>query len=279
VVQQRVLLQAEANLKSDDQRFVEVARTWCDEALARLLPAFDRPGGQSGRGLTAMIAVLPTSRSEVETAPYTPEAWSAIIADLGGRLDSSLAIFGPEAEEPTRGRLSVSRTLDGRWVSLLVGAVDWHDANDAVYYTRWVDFLAATLDQANPAFGIVTADNVVNATAVDVVLDRRYKRSLDDSRRFLRGYGFATVVPAELVDRLGGVRELADTGAFVRVQSLRAGGVVLQATATLSQYDDEAMRRVFRALAPVLPAGMPRLVPGYEHVRVVYEDAHTATLE
>jgi hypothetical protein len=273
------LLQAEANLKSDDQRFVEVARTWCDEALARLLPAFDRPGGQSGRGLTAMIAVLPTSRSEVETAPYTPEAWSAIIADLGGWLDSSLTIFGPEAEEPTRGRLSVSRTLDGRWVSLLVGAVDWHDANDAVYYTRWVDFLAATLDQANPAFGIVTADNLVNATAVDVVLDRRYKRSLDDSRRFLRGYGFATVVPAELVDRLGGVRELADTGAFVRVQSLRAGGVVLQATATLSQYDDEAMRRVFRALAPVLPAGMPRLVPGYEHVRVVYEDAHTATLE
>jgi hypothetical protein len=36
---------------------------------------------------------------------------------------------------------------------------------------------------------------------------------------------------------------------------------------------------VFRALTPVLPDGMPRLVPGYEHVRVVYEDAHTATLE
>jgi hypothetical protein len=232
VVQERVCLGAEANLESDDQRFVEVVRAWCDEALARLLPAFDRPGGQSGRGLTAWIAVLPTSRSEVETAPYTPEAWSAIIADLGGRLDSSLAIFGPEAEEPTRGRLSVSRTLDGRWVSLLVQAVaDWHDANDAVYCTRWVDFLAATLDQANPAFGVVTDDNLVNATAVDVVLHRRHKRSLDDSRRFLRGYGFATVVPTELVDRLGGVRELADTGAFVRVQSLRGGGVVLQATA------------------------------------------------
>jgi hypothetical protein len=279
VVQERVLLQAEANLKSDDQRFVEVARTWCDEALVRLLPALDRPGGQSRRELTGMIAVLPTRTSEVETAPYTPEAWSAIIADLGGRLASSLTIFGPEAEEPTRGRLSVSRTLDGCWVSLLVEAVDWHDADDAVYYTRWVDFLAATLDQANPAFGIVTDDNLVNATAIDVVLNRRYKRSLDDSRRFLRGYGFATVVPAELVDRLGGGRELADTGAFVRVQSLRAGGVVLQATPTLSQYDDEAMRRVFRALAPVLPAGMPRPVPGYEHVRVVYEDAHTATLE
>jgi hypothetical protein len=228
-----------------------------------------------------MTAVLPSFTSEVETAPYTPEAWSAIVADLGGRVASSLTIFGPEAEDPTRGRLSVSSaTLDGTWVSLLVQAVvDWHDANDAGYCTRWVDFLAATLDQANPAFGVVTDDNLVDATAVDMVLHRKYKRSLDDSRRFLRGYGFATVVPAELVDRLGGVRELADTGAFVRVQPLRAGGVVLQATATLPQYDDEAMRRVFRALAPVLPPGVPRLVPGYEHVRVVYEDAHPGTFE
>lgn len=106
-----------------------------------------------------------------------------------------------------------------------------------------------------------------------MVLNRRHKQSLNDSRRLLRGYGLATVVPAELVDRLGGVRELADTGAFVRVEPLRAGGVVLQATATLPQYDDEAMRRVFRALAPVLPPGTPRPVPGYEDVRVVYEDA------
>lgn len=229
-----------------------------------------------------MIAVLPTFTSEVETAPYTPEAWSAIIADLGGRPASlSLAIFDLEAESPTQGRLSVSSaTLDGTWVTLLVeAAADWDDVNDAGYCTRWVDFLAATLDQANPAFGIVTHDNLVNATAVDVVLHRSHKGSLDDSRRFLRGYGFATVVPTELVDRLGGVRELADTGAFVRVQSLRAGGVVLQATATLPQYDDEGMRGVFRALAPVLPPGMPRPVPGYEHVRVVYEDAHTATFE
>jgi hypothetical protein len=277
-----MFLGAEANLESDDRRFVNVARSWCEEALVRLLPALGRPVGQSERGLTAWIAVLPSFTDEVKTAPYTPEAWSAIIADLGGRPDAvPLEILDMEADTPTRGRRSVSSaTLDGTWVSLLVQAVaDWHDANDAGYCARWVDFLAATLDQANPAFGVVTDDNLVNATAVDVVLHRSSTRSLDDSRRFLRGYGLATVVPAELVDRLGGVRELADTGAFVRVQPLRAGGVVLQATATLAQYDDEAMRRVFRALAPVLPAGMPRLVPGYEHVRVVYEDAHTATLE
>jgi hypothetical protein len=276
VVDERAFLRAEANLESpDDRRFVTVARTWCDEALARLLPALDQQVGQGGR-LSAMIAVLPTFTAEVETTPYTPQAWSAVTAGLRGRPAAvSLSIFDREAEERTLARLSVSSaTLDGRWVSLLVETVvGREERNDAGYLTRWVDFLVATLDQVNPAFGVVTDDNLVNATAVDVVLNRRHKQSLNDSRRLLRGYGLATVLPTELVDRLGGPRELADTGAFVRVEPLRAGGVVLQATATLPHYDDEAMRRVFRALAPVLPPGTPRPVPGYEDVRVVYEDA------
>jgi hypothetical protein len=145
--------------------------------------------------------------------------------------------------------------------------------DDAGQNTRWADFLAVTLNQANPAFGVVTDDILVNATALDTALNRLHDHSLQDSRRFLRGYGFITVVPAELVDRLGGTAALSETGAFVRIQPLAGGGVVLQAAATPAQFDHRAMWRVFRALAPVLPPGQPEPLPGYEHVRVVYEDA------
>jgi hypothetical protein len=168
----------------------------------------------------------------------------------------------------------MSAGMDDRWGTLLaVAGADGDAAADPRFYARWVDFLAVTLDQANPAFGVVSDDLLVQATALDLALGRIYEQSLDDSRRLLRGYGFITVVPAELVDRLGGVSSLAGSGAFVLVESLAAGGAVLQATATLPQFDDEALRRVFWALAPVLPSGIPHPLPGYEHVRVVYQDA------
>lgn len=54
------------------------------------------------------------------------------------------------------------------------------------------------------------------------------------------------------------------------------GGVLLRATDGIEQYDDEAMARVFRALAPALPSGRPRQLPVYTGLpapRLVYEDA------
>ncbi|MFF4054440.1 hypothetical protein ACFYZ8_18205 [Streptomyces sp. NPDC001668] len=53
----------------------------------------------------------------------------------------------------------------------------------------------------------------------------------------------------------------------------RAGGAVLQSTETLTGFSDDAMRDVFRVLAPVLPAGMPRFDPAHPEVRYVPEDA------
>ncbi|MDW4911592.1 hypothetical protein RB628_41490, partial [Streptomyces sp. ADMS] len=71
----------------------------------------------------------------------------------------------------------------------------------------------------------------------------------------------------------GGAQRLADVGAFHAVRELRGGGLLLQATETLAGYDDRAMHQVFRALAPVLPPGIPGAHPARPNPRVVFEDA------
>ncbi|MFH9471451.1 hypothetical protein ACH4LT_29905 [Streptomyces clavifer] len=71
---------------------------------------------------------------------------------------------------------------------------------------------------------------------------------------------------------LGGAHALETTGAFHTVRELRGGGLLLEAAATLADYDDDRMRVVFHALAPVLPPGMPGRNPGRDDLRVVFQD-------
>jgi hypothetical protein len=69
----------------------------------------------------------------------------------------------------------------------------------------------------------------------------------------LRGYSWMTVCASELVDRLGGVGALVESGAFWKVRVFDSGAVWLQATDHLNDYNSTAMERVFTVLAPVLP--------------------------
>lgn len=73
----------------------------------------------------------------------------------------------------------------------------------------------------------------------------------------LKGYSWVTVVPGDLVERLGGVAALRATGAFHVVEALPAGGAWLKATERLADYDLAAAGRVFDALRPVLIKGRP----------------------
>src|SRR5262249_26331412 len=119
----------------------------------------------------------------------------------------------------------------------------------------------------------ITDDTPTYDTALDVVLLRPFDESVDQGREFLRGYSWVTICPREIAERLGGADALRQTEAFVDVRALQDGGVFLGATPTIGEYDDAAMRKVFRALGPVLPPGMPKRQVGWENLRVVYEDA------
>jgi hypothetical protein len=109
VANEGIFLQAEANLEwADDGHFTQVARTWCQEALARLLPDLDQRLGNGAPKYTTWTAVLPTLTAKVDTAAYTPQRWSAIMASLDRRPASvGLEIFDKqtldeEAEAPDR---------------------------------------------------------------------------------------------------------------------------------------------------------------------------------
>ncbi|MET4922406.1 hypothetical protein P3L51_08590 [Streptomyces sp. PSRA5] len=144
---------------------------------------------------------------------------------------------------------------------------------DPGFCASLVDFLAVALDGANPAFARVDHLNFHESTDLEATLGRPRRRSRRESRTLLRGYSWVTGVPAELAARLGGARALEATGAFHAVRQLRGGGLLLQASETLAGYDEQRMYAVFRALAPVLPPGMPDRAPARPESRVVFEDA------
>jgi hypothetical protein len=67
------------------------------------------------------------------------------------------------------------------------------------------------------------------------------------------------------------------SGAFHELRVLRTGSIWLQATERLEDHEGEALQRLFRTLAPVLPAGEPKPYVGEYLGRMVYQDASTVS--
>jgi hypothetical protein len=120
---------------------------------------------------------------------------------------------------------------------------------------RWLGFVRDVAGDLNPSFGHLADDNRGGGTSLDVLLRRLRDQSVADSRTVLRGYSWVTICGQELADRLGGVDALRATRAFHEVEPVRAGGVWLQATERYQDYGPAQITDVFRAVAPVLPAG------------------------
>ncbi|GAA0940182.1 hypothetical protein GCM10009554_30650 [Kribbella koreensis] len=149
-------------------------------------------------------------------------------------------------------------------------AASWGtDAGD-----RWMSFLAEVVGSVTVVYGEVAVNgNVHHTTAFDSAIGRNHLDSLAQSSEYIRGYSWITLCPAVLVERVGGVKGLRASGAFAEVRLLGSGDVLLLATSTPQEFDRAALRRVWVALAPVLPAGLPKLPIHEEHLEVVLEDA------
>ncbi|MGW1721939.1 hypothetical protein ACWCQK_03255 [Streptomyces sp. NPDC002306] len=171
------------------------------------------------------------------------------------------------------GRVAGMQTGGGSHLELSAALRAGERIGDPGFCASLVDFLATALDGADPAFARVDHLNFQESTDLEAALRRSRRKSRRESRTLLRGYSWVTGVPAELAARLGGARALEATGAFHAVRALSGGGLLLQATETLAGYDEHALRAVFRALAPVLPPGMPDQDPARPAPRVVFEDA------
>ena len=110
-------------------------------------------------------------------------------------------------------------------------------------------------ERTEACFGSITDDDTGGVTALEEVLGRGAFDTIPRCNSELRGYSWITLCAEQLVERLGGVESLSRSGAFHSVARLAHGAVFLQATPTLADYDDAAIRRVFEALAPVLLTG------------------------
>lgn len=151
---------------------------------------------------------------------------------------------------------------------------------------EWLRVLRMFAERANPGFGQIEYGYTWNATALEDALtpdlelgDRDPEFTVGQSRRYLRGYSWLTIVPAELVKPLGGAAALRAGGAFHQVAELANGGLWLLATADYRDYGMRQAAAVFRATAPVLRPG--ELIEddgdpyGSPPHRLVFEDARS----
>jgi hypothetical protein len=286
----------------DDGQFAQAARTWLEhtsrvlgadlwERLNRSLPLvepaeWNDPHGEP-HGVWGSVTVLPRDGQQGAAGhyPYSPESFEWMLTELANRpLSAGFRLRQlDEAGIPYEGggELAVDVEVEEdrpEWVQLSAGSTLFsaeHDPMRPEVSQRWAGVLREMAERVDASFGHLCDDASAAGTALDATLFRGGEvESMLQGREVLRGYSWVTVCPAELARRLGGASALAATGAFAVVEQLPHGGVWLQATPDFAGYDERTVRRVFEALAPVLPAGKPERDPFDDGpLRLVWEDA------
>jgi hypothetical protein len=120
-----------------------------------------------------------------------------------------------------------------------------------------VSFLREYASTCNPSFGQVAFEHDKWQTPLETLKGAIPDQEVQKSRLFQRGYSWLTICAEETGQRLGGDIAIRESGAFVEVRHLTAGGYLMLATAKYEDYGQAAAEKVFRALAPILPPGKP----------------------
>jgi hypothetical protein len=225
------------------------------------------------------VAGIRWLRNELDDFPNMATLWLGHLDELGHRSGNLLLLYVKRVPH------------SAKWLRLnaTVNEVRFCDPISGTAAQRqWLDALRLFADRLNPGFGHVAYTYSGDATALEDCLPartfgREYRDpdfTVNSCRQILRGYSWLTIIPEELVAWLGGVDALRRTGAFVEVSKLAAGGVWLLATADYREFNDTAVAKVFRTLAPVLRPGQPkfrRYFPGDPPHPIVFEDAAEVT--
>ncbi|MEV1285580.1 hypothetical protein [Micromonospora sp. NPDC049679] len=243
---------------------------WHDEACRLLLP-FAQPAG-APEPTTSFTAF--DERAVGRGRRRRPPRWADGLTEELGQLSAHWYDVAPGAAELD---LHVTRFGGGRHLKLQA-SVGFAQRSHLVprVVSALIELARRMAEVADLAYGemLRSAGNPAPATLLDAALRRDPDESADASRCFVRGYEWVTVCPKELTCRLGGADALRASGAFAEVLPLSRGAVLLRATERPEDYRGERVAAVFRALAPVLPAGQPRQLPEHDFSRVVFADAH-----
>ncbi|MFF7209204.1 hypothetical protein ACFZAU_01545 [Streptomyces sp. NPDC008238] len=243
---------------------------WFDKALSGPLAPLVR-AEEHGEAITRSLIEQSNSGKEIKFA-HLGKNRSRLDEELAKRPEWAVTEF---YGDDVLGRVRARRILPSESFSQFSIALQANHEQraDVAFCAALVEFLATALDEVNPVFARIEYGIFDDETNLDIALLRDIDKSIPEGRTYLRGYAWVTVCPQELLQRLGGSGELQQCGAFTRVIPLRSGGALLQASETLADYTDDAMRRVFEALARILPPGDPSSDPAFPEARFVPEDA------
>lgn len=280
----------------DPEAFGELARRWLAgtveafataqvEELAASPPLLSgnlgRHYGGVGEPGTPWAGLATTAKpggNEVLHA-WSPQAWPRFLKAMNRRPHLASAKFSRLGEYGTPGYGEVQefsvKDLDRRWLRLTAlrvrGEPDperWEQVAQ-----HWLGFFTTFVAglEVSPVFGYVSNEVLGDPrTPLEDALRTVTTEDIVDAGQ-LRGYSWVTVLGPRPAGLVGGTEGLADRGLH-RVAMLDNGAVIVQATERLADYEGDAVRRVFEAVAPALPAGLPRKRIS-SRWRLIYEDA------
>jgi hypothetical protein len=272
----------------DDARYRKAVRYWlADLADAIAGDVLDRHGA-GDETVTANMYVVWAADDEADQVAFDSARITQVVDELVSRGRPELILVAAEEESDNGFRVpgapgeSFLASLRVRTSSDLPGVVTFQatgtywsadDRLPVVVQDRWVSAGMDFCDHLPVTFGSVSTDDGVGLTALDMALGRSEQDSVRESAAVLRGYSWVTICPPPIVDRLGGVAKLEESGAFWRLRPLASGAAWMQATERFEDYRDAAIERVFRVLAPVLPGGLVKPTWGNSWPTLVHADA------
>ncbi|HEY8533738.1 MAG TPA: hypothetical protein VIL44_07700 [Micromonospora sp.] len=243
---------------------------WYDEACAALLPFVQPPGAPAPK---ASVTAFEEAANGMRGQRRRPRDWAEGASLRLGQLSAHWYDVAPGAAELD---LYVVR-FGGRRHLRLQASVGFAERSPLIprVLAALIELTQRIASRVDLAYGEIlrSAAGPTSGTLLDAALRRSPEESADASRHMLRGYEWVTVCPRELAHRLGGPEGLRATGAFAEVIPLPYGAVLLRATPAPEEYRGERVRAVFRALAPVLPPGVPRELHEHDFSRLVFADA------
>jgi uncharacterized protein YndB with AHSA1/START domain len=256
-----------------EEELARVAEQWLTLGSREISPAAwsrvpERPPprkqpGEPG-GMSASVHVT-TGPMTTKTRGYSASSWAwglrslaegapAIEVELSELDESGRSYQGPETVNLL---VVVRRGEDGTVLLDVGGAVPGPEGEvwRPEVPQRWARMVRTVAEGWDVAYGSVGDAGGSRETALERCLVGA--RATHPGGPLLRGYSWVTVCPAGAAAVLGGAAGLAATGAFHEVTELPAGAVWLQATPRFDEYEEVAATRVFTAVAPVLPGGLP----------------------
>jgi hypothetical protein len=210
--------------------------------------------------------------------PYTPASVRRLKTLAPDMRKAWIQVYRRTGDSYAGCALSVRREGQEQGFARLMARIRPDASGDYTAARPEIAFLRSFAERCRPVFGHISYDSGLDTdTELARALNIHAWNTLPEWDRYLRGYSWVTVVPGVLATRVGGVPGLRDSGAFTAVQALPGGSVWLEATSRWSEYRAERVDRVFEALAPVLPPGMPESgdlvrpgAPGLPEIRVPY---------